>query len=183
MIFDSESKFFTPSIIDECKEFTIVLNGFSKAYAMTGWRLGVAIGPEVIIDKMSLILQTIVSCVPPFIQAGGIEAINGDQTEAKRMLKIYKNRVELLVNGLNEVQGMNCIMPDGAIYVFPSIKNTGYKSIEFVNLLLERKKIAISPGTNFGVNGEGFVRLSAVNNEENIIKCINGFKELLGEKL
>ena len=88
--------FFSPSVIDECKENTIILNGFSKAFAMTGWRLGVAVGPEKIINKMNLMLNTIVSCVPPFIQIAGIEAINGNQDELIDMKNRYFNRIEYL---------------------------------------------------------------------------------------
>ena len=99
-----KENFFSPSVIDECKENTIILNGFSKAFAMTGWRLGVAVGPEKIINKMNLMLNTIVSCVPPFIQIAGIEAINGNQDELIDMKNRYFNRMNIFVDGLNSIK-------------------------------------------------------------------------------
>ena len=101
-----DSKFFSPGIYDKCKERTIISNGFSKAFAMTGWRLGALIGPTNVIEKMGLLLQTTSSCVSPFIQKAGIEAINGEQKEVEKMMKEYQKRRDLLVNGLNSIDGI-----------------------------------------------------------------------------
>jgi len=168
MIFGDDNNFDTPAKSDQCKERTIIINGFSKAFAMTGWRLGVAIGPKKVIEKMGLVIQTIVSCVPPFIQIAGIEAIKGDQTSILNMMSEYQNRRDILVNGLNNIPGIECIKPKGAIYAFPNITKTGMSSEEFTDFVLEKAGVALLPGSNFGKHGEGFVRLCYVNTQENI---------------
>lgn len=168
--------FYSPSVRDECKDRTVVLNGFSKAFAMTGWRLGIAIGPENLISKMNLILNTIVSCVPPFIQDAGIEAITGDQTELINMKAQYFERMKILVKGLNSIKGIECIQPSGAMYVFPSIKGTGLTSDEFVERALMEAGVALLPGHNFGLNGEGYVRMCYVNSKELINEAIENLR-------
>lgn len=168
MVFDGGSQFYTPARLDQCKERTIVINGFSKAFAMTGWRLGVAIGPEEVIEKMGLVVQTIVSCVPPFIQLAGMEAIQGDQTRIAEMMVEYQQRRDILVEGLNNIPGIKCVKPEGALYAFPNISDTGMTSEEFANFALEKAGVALLPGNNFGEYGEGHVRLCYVNSIENI---------------
>lgn len=172
-------KFYSPSFNDFCKHTTIVLNGFSKAFAMTGWRLGVAIGPEEIIEKMGLLVQTLCSCVPPFIQRAGIAALKENQIEIRRMMEIYKERRDFMVDGLNKLLGISCLKPDGAFYVFPNITKTGMTSEEFADFILEKAKVAILPGTNFGNYGEGYVRLVYANSIENIKEGLKRIKEAL----
>jgi len=179
LIFNNEKSFLSPSYIDHCKERTIILNGFSKAFAMTGWRLGVVIGPEEVIEKMGLLVSTIVSCVPPFIQRAGIEAITGDQSALVKMKNEYNSRRKILVDGLNSIQGITCIEPDGAIYAFPNITGTGMTSDEFAKFALEEAGIALLPGNNFGEAGEGFVRICYVNTADNIKKAIDKIKKAL----
>ena len=154
-----DSVFNSPSIFDKCQEHTIISNGFSKAFAMTGWRLGAVIGPPHIIEKMRLLLETTSSCVPPFIQKAGIEAIEGDQTFQKKMYEEYEIRRDLVVNGINSISGLSCVVPGGAFYVFVNIKKTGMTSEEFCDYLLEDSGVAMLPGTSFGQFGEGFVRI------------------------
>jgi aspartate aminotransferase len=165
--------FHSPSTRDHCKERTIIINGFSKAFAMTGWRLGVAIGPEKVIEKMGLVVQTIVSCVPPFIQKAGIEAIIGDQSKIYEMLTEYEKRCEILVDGLNSLNGITCVKPRGALYAFPDITGTNMTSEEFAYHILKNASVALLPGNNFGLNGEGFARMSYVSSLENIEKAID----------
>lgn len=172
MIFDDAAHFTTPAIRDHCRQRTIVANGFSKAFAMTGWRLGVALGPVDVIEKMGLLLQTTSSCVAPFIQRAGIEAIMGDQTRVKAMMTEYRSRRDLLVSGLNSIPGISCLKPGGAIYVFPNIKKTGLSSEEFASLMLEKAGVALLPGTNFGAAGAGFVRLCYAVSRERIVEGI-----------
>jgi len=172
LIFNSASKFLSPSYLDQCKERTIIINGFSKAFAMTGWRLGVAIGPEALMEKMGLLVSTVVSCVPPFIQKAGIEAITGDQSQVEVMKQEYNERRSALVNGLNSLPGVSCVMPIGAIYAFPNIQNTGMTSDEFADFALDKANVALLPGHNFGSCGEGYVRMCYVNSLDNIIKAI-----------
>jgi aspartate/methionine/tyrosine aminotransferase len=153
------SVFNSPSIFDKCQEYTIISNGFSKAFAMTGWRLGAVIGPSYIIEKMRLLLETTSSCVPPFIQKAGIEAIEGEQTLQKKMYEEYEIRRDLIVNGINSISGLSCVVPGGAFYVFVNIKKTGMTSEEFCDYMLEDSGVAMLPGTSFGQFGEGFVRI------------------------
>ena len=175
----SGDRFFSPSMLDQCKERVIVANGFSKAFAMTGWRLGVAIGPEDVIEKMALLNETIVSCVPTFIQYAGIAAVKGDQTQIRQMCEEYKRRAFLLADELDKIPGISCRRPDGAIYVFPDIRETGMSSEEFTYFALNEADVAILPGTSFGECGDGFVRFSCVNNENNILQAIHNIREAL----
>lgn len=181
MIFKG-TPFNSPSKYDKCKKRTIVANGFSKAFAMTGWRLGVAIAPEDVIEKMSLLLQTTSSCVSPFIQHAGIEAIVGDQTAVKNMMKEYKERRDLLVEGLNEIEGIVCLNPGGAFYVFPNITGTGMSSEQFADFILEKANVALLPGTNFGEFGKGYVRLCYATSKERIQEGLNRIKKALEYK-
>ena len=177
-----DAQFCSPSVFDECKENVLILNGFSKAFSMTGWRLGVAIGPENIISAMESLVSTIVSCVPPFIQRAGIQAIVGDQSDAIRMRDEYHNRAKLLVRGLNNIKGIKCSMPTGAIYAFPSIIDTGLTSAEFCDYLLEKCLVSATPGHFFGLNGEGYVRFSTVTSESDINLALERMTKEFGAK-
>jgi len=174
-----EVEFYSPSINDSCKQTTIIANGFSKAFAMTGWRLGVVIGPEEVIEKMGLLVQTLCSCVPPFVQRAGIEAINHDQTEIREMMKIYKERRDLLVDGLNKIPGISCLKNEGAFYVFCNITKTGMTSEQFADFALEKAKVALLPGTSFGEYGQGYIRLTYATSLENIKEGIKRLETAL----
>src|SRR3989344_4910376 len=139
---------------DKCLERTIILNGFSKTYAMTGWRLGYAVAPSSLVEKIGLMIQTIISNVPPFIQRAGVAALMGDQRCVEEMRTTYMRRREIIVRGLNELSGIRCLAPDGAFYVFPNIEGTGMPSVEFSEFLLEKARVAVLPGVNFGARGE-----------------------------
>lgn len=171
--------FRSPSFLDYCKERTIVANGFSKAFAMTGWRIGALVGPADVIAKMELLLQTTSSCVPPFIQYAAIEAVEGDQGAVKMMVSEYKERMHTLVDGLNNIKGIKCLEPGGAIYIFPNISGTGMTSEEFADFALERAGIAVLPGTNFGEHGEGYIRMCVVSSREDIEKGVKRLKEAI----
>ncbi|MBT6231164.1 MAG: pyridoxal phosphate-dependent aminotransferase [Candidatus Scalindua sp.] len=181
LVFDGENKFHSPAWLDQCKERIIIINGFSKAFAMTGWRLGVAIGPAEVIEKMGLVVQTIISCVPPFIQYAGIEAINGDQTELINMKDQYQQRRNVIVAGLNKIDGIKCINPDGAMYVFPNIRSTGMSSDEFANFVLQKAGVALLPGNNFGRFGEGYIRMCYVNSMDKITEALEKINNALLE--
>ena len=167
-----EAGFYSPSAFDHCKERTIVSNGFSKAFAMTGWRLGAVVGPTEVIERMGLLLQTTSSCVSPFIQVAGIEAIAGDQAPVRAMMDEYRARRDLLVNGLNTVPGFSCQMPGGAFYAFCNIKGTDMPSEVIANYLLEDAGVAVLPGTNFGEYGEGYIRLCYASSKSDISEAI-----------
>jgi len=168
--------FYSISEFDQCSTRVILANGFSKAFAMTGWRLGVLVAPEVLAEKMMLLLQTTSSCVSPFVQRAGVEAIFGDQSEVVKMMAAYRDRRDLLVKGLNDIVGIRCEVPKGAFYVFADISSFGLSSIEFAAKALEDHGIAILPGTDFGPAGEGFVRLSFANSEKRLDEALIRFK-------
>lgn len=181
MIFDNSTTFRSPASRDRCQKRTIVANGFSKAFAMTGWRLGVAVGPEDVIEKMGLLLQTTSSCVSPFIQKAGIEAIIGDQSEVVKMMDEYIKRRAILVDGLNSIHGIRCLKPGGAFYVFPNITGTGLTSEQFANLMIEKAGVALLPGTNFGEAGKGFVRLCYAVSRERIQEGIERIRKAVSQ--
>ena len=170
------SVFNSPSVFDKCQEHTIISNGFSKAFAMTGWRLGAVIGPSYIIEKMRLLLETTSSCVPPFIQKAGIEAIEGDQSLQKKMYEEYEIRRDLIVNGINSISGLSCVVPGGAFYVFVNIKKTGMTSEEFCDYVLEDSGVAMLPGTSFGQFGEGFIRICYAVGQSDINDALKRIK-------
>lgn len=141
------------------RERTIIINGFSKSYAMTGWRLGYACGPEIIISQMTKIHQFAIMCAPTTSQYAAVLALRNGDAEVLKMKEAYNQRRRYLINKLNEI-GMECFEAEGAFYVFPSIKSFGLSSEEFATRLLMEEKVAIVPGTAFGDCGEGFMRIS-----------------------
>lgn len=177
MVYEQDS-FCSISQFDKCSERVILANGFSKAFAMTGWRLGVLVAPEVLAEKMMLLLQTTSSCVSPFIQRAGVEAIIGDQTEVTKMMNTYRSRRDALVDGLNDIAGVVCDYPKGAFYVFADISAFGLSSEEFASKALEDYGVAILPGSDFGPAGEGFVRLSFANSESRISEALDRLDRL-----
>ena len=154
-------------------ERTVVLNGFSKAFAMTGWRLGFACGPEEMIFNMNKIHQYIAMCAPTPSQYAGIEALTSEQREEDIavMRDAYDERRRVMVDGFRQM-GLSCFEPRGAFYVFPSIKKTGMTSDEFCEKLLFSEKVAVVPGTAFGECGEGFIRCSYAYSIENIERAL-----------
>ena len=141
------------------EERTIVVSGFSKAFAMTGWRLGYACGPVEIIDAMTKIHQYTMMCAPTMAQYGALEALKNGMESVENMKMSYRQRRNYVVNALNEM-GLSCHVPGGAFYVFPSIKETGMSSEEFAQRLLEEERVAVVPGHVFGESGEGYIRCS-----------------------
>ncbi len=152
--------FISPSKMDFCKERTIILQSLSKVYSMAGWRLGYVIAPFNLAEKLSLLLQTVLSCLPPFIQIAGIEALNGKDHEVNRRIHKLKLKRDSLIRGLNSLKGISCFVPHGAFYAFPSITETGMTCDEYSNELLEKTGVCVLPGNCFGKEGEGYIRLS-----------------------
>ncbi|WP_455140818.1 pyridoxal phosphate-dependent aminotransferase [Candidatus Hodarchaeum mangrovi] len=173
MIYDEE--FYSCSVRDECRERTLLLDGFSKSYSMTGWRLGWIIAPEKMIDRMNLLISIGVSCTSSFIQKAGTAALKGPQDSIHENMIEYRKRRETIVKGLNEVKGFSCLTPQGAFYVFPNIIKTGMTSQECADHLLNHG-IACLPGTVFGSNGEGYLRFSYATSIETIKKGIKLIK-------
>ena len=145
--------------IDGMKERTVIVNGFSKSYAMTGWRLGYAVGPAPVIAQMTKVHQFAIMCAPTTSQYAAVEALKNCDGDIEEMRDSYDMRRRLLVDGLNRM-GLRCFEPEGAFYVFPSIRETGMASGEFCEKLLFGKKVAVVPGNAFGDSGEGHVRIS-----------------------
>lgn len=168
--------------IDGMKERTIVVNGFSKSYAMTGWRLGYAMGPKEFISQMTKLHQFAIMSAPTTAQYAAIEALkNGDQ-DIENMKKQYDARRRLVVGSFDKM-GLTCFEPHGAFYAFPCIKSTGMTSEEFCLKLINQKHVAIVPGTAFGACGEGYVRVSYASSMNNIAEALRRIEEFLKENL
>lgn len=164
------------------KERTIVINGFSKAFAMTGWRLGYACGPAPVIEQMVKLHQFAIMCAPTNSQFAAVEALKNCDMEVEMMVEAYDQRRRFLLNAFKEM-GLECFEPYGAFYVFPSIKKFGMTSEEFATRLLSEQRLAVVPGTAFGASGEGFVRISYAYSIENLkvgLERIQKFIESLG---
>lgn len=155
----------------EVKEKTIVINGFSKAYAMTGWRLGYACAHPVILDAMKKIHQYGIMCSPTTAQFAAIEALKNGDDDVRHMAKEYNRRRRVMVNGFRKM-GLDCFEPMGALYVFPCIKSTGMTSDEFCEMLLMEEKVLAVPGNAFGECGEGFIRCCYASSMENIVEAL-----------
>lgn len=153
---------------DGLRERTVVLDGFSKAYAMTGWRLGYGVGPKDVIARMTKLQINSASCTASFTQMAGVEALNGSQAAVVEMVATFRKRRDRIVAGLNAIPGISCRTPKGAFYVFPNIQKTRRASQEFADLLLNEYGVACLSGTAFGSFGEGYLRLSYANSMENI---------------
>lgn len=166
--------------IDGMKERTVVINGFSKTYAMTGWRLGYACGPSAIISQMTKIHQFAIMCAPTTSQYAAIEALRNCDSSVQEMRDEYDMRRRFITNGFREM-GFECFEPKGAFYIFPSIKHTGMSSEEFCEKLLYSKKVAVVPGNAFGDCGEGFIRVSYSYSLEHITEALNRIGEFMKE--
>lgn len=161
------------------KERTVIVDGFSKTYAMTGMRLAWAAAPEEVIVVMTKLLENVLSSVNEGVQWGGVAALNGSQECVEEMKRQYRRRREIIVGGLNDMRGVSCLMPKGAFYAFPNISKLGLSSREFAMRLLKEKHVVVVPGTGFGEGGEGFVRLAYATSEENIREGLRRMKEFV----
>ena len=160
------------------KERTIVINGFSKAYAMTGWRLGYAVGPAEILKQMIKIHQFAIMCAPTNSQYAAVEALRNGDRDIDKMRESYNQRRRFLLNAFKEM-GLDCFEPFGAFYMFPSIKRFGMTSDEFANRLLQEEKVAVVPGTAFGECGEGFLRISYAYSLEDLKEALGRLKDFI----
>jgi aminotransferase len=164
--------------IDGMRERTVLINGFSKSYSMTGWRMGYACAPAPIISQMTKIHQFAIMSAPTTSQYAAVDALKNGDDDVERMVAEYDMRRRLVVNGFNKI-GMPCFEPKGAFYCFPSIKKTGMTSEEFCEKLLMSKKVAVVPGSAFGQCGEGFVRVSYCYSTEHIKEALSRIEEFL----
>jgi aspartate aminotransferase len=168
--------------LPEMKEKTIILDGFSKTYAMTGWRLGYGVMRKDLAEKITQLMINSNSCTCAFVQMAGVEALKGPQDSVDKMVAEFRKRREVIVSGLNNIKGITCKKPKGAFYVFPNIKGVGKKSKEFSDYLLNEAGVAVLPGTSFGKYGEGYLRISFANSIENIQKALDRISKAV-EKL
>jgi aspartate/methionine/tyrosine aminotransferase len=156
------------STLPGMKDRTIILDGFSKTYAMTGWRLGYGIMNPELAEHMTMLMVNSASCAASITQWAAIEALKGPQDEVVKMVAAFKERRDYIVGALNGIKGISCVEPGGAFYVFPNISSFGLKSSEFANRLLEEAGVSAAAGTAFGDFGEGFIRFSYANSLENL---------------
>jgi aspartate/methionine/tyrosine aminotransferase len=166
----------------EIRDRLIVLNGWSKTWAMTGWRMGWSIWPDGLYDKIRKLAVNCWSCVNAPAQFGGIAAIDGPQDEVEKMMRAFDRRRRIVVEGLNSLPGVSCITPKGAFYAFPNVKETGWKAKPLANALLDETGVALIGGPDFGVLGEGYLRLSYANSEESILRAIERMDAFLRER-
>ncbi len=167
-----------PSIRDRL----ILLNGWSKTYAMTGWRLGYAVFPGKLYDYARKLAVNLHSCVNAPTQFAGLAALTGPQDAVRAMVAEFDKRRKVVVEGLNKLEGVSCIMPKGAFYAFPNIKKTGWKAKPLANALLDETGVALIGGPDFGVLGEGYLRLSYANSTENIVKALGRMGDFLAKR-
>lgn len=172
-----EGQHYSIASIPGMQDSTILLDGFSKTYAMTGWRLGYGVMNEDLALKIEQLQINCNSCTSTFSQYGAIEAITGPQDEVYKMVAEFKKRRDVIVDGLNAIDGVSCLRPHGAFYVFPNITQLGVDGEKFVDLLLEKYGVAALSGTAFGRYGKGYLRLSYANSVENIQKALNRIEQ------
>lgn len=163
------------------REQTVILDGFSKTYAMTGWRVGFGVMPIALVEPISRLVTNSVSCTASFTQMAVFEAMNGPQDEAYKMVAEFKKRRDIFVDGLNQIPGIRCAMPKGAFYAFPNIEGTGIASKDFADGLLQDAGVACLSGESFGKYGDGYVRFSFAESTENLQKALERIKKFLAK--
>tara|TARA_B100000945_G_scaffold163719_1_gene131337 strand:- start:5696 stop:6862 length:1167 start_codon:yes stop_codon:yes gene_type:complete len=163
------------------KERTIILDGFSKSYAMTGWRLGYGIFPEFMIDDITKLMTNSVSCTSVFSQMAAIAALEGPKDFTLNMMEKFKIRRDIVVDGLNSIDGINCKTPLGAFYAFPNISGTGLSSSDFADIALDNYGVALLSGTAFGDYGDNYIRISFANSDDNLREAIARLNRMITE--
>lgn len=178
-----EGSHFSPMSIPAFRERTILLDGFSKTYAMTGWRLGYGVMRPDLAAQVARLMTNSNSCTASFTQMAGVAALQGDQASVDRMCTAFRERRDLMVDGLNKIRGFRCLRPKGAFYVFPNIEGTGRTSQDLAGKLLEEAGVACLSGAAFGKYGEGYLRFSVANSPENIQKALDRIEQWVGKNL
>jgi aspartate/methionine/tyrosine aminotransferase len=163
------------------RDRTIIVDGFSKTYSMTGWRLGYGIMPRALAARVDLLLTHSIGSTAHFTQFAGLEAVTGPQDMVDVMVAEYQRRRDVIVDGLNSIPGFTCRKPQGAFYAFPNIRGTGMSSTDLANMILEKAGVALLPGSSFGQFGEGYLRLSYANSIENIQRGLGKIHEAVRE--
>ncbi len=161
------------------RERTVILDGFSKSYAMTGWRLGYGVFPDFLVEPVTRLMTNSVSCTSVFSQMAAIAALEGPQDSVAAMMEEFTKRRDLVVEGLNSLPGITCPVPKGAFYAFPNIRGTGMSSQEFADKALYEAGVALLAGTAFGAFGDGYIRISFANSQENLLEAIERLRKIL----
>ena len=161
------------------RERTIYVDSFSKTYAMTGWRLGYMAGPRNILSRLPKLQENMPSCLPEFVQYAGIEALKNGDEDIAMMNRQYAERRKLVLERINGIKGLSCTPPNGAFYAFVNIKESGMTSVEFCEKLLEKEGVVTAPGSAFGEQGEGYVRLSYAPSMEQINRGMDRIQRLM----
>jgi aspartate aminotransferase len=169
--------------LPDMQDLTIILDGFSKFYAMTGWRLGYAVADRPVIEHFTKLMANSASCTASFVQIAGVAALRGPQEPSQRMVAEFRRRREIIVNGLNDIRGLHCATPPGAFYVFPNIQALQRSSAEVAARLLDEAGIACLAGTAFGSYGEGYLRFSYASSEENIRTMLEILRKFVRDRL
>ena len=177
-----EGEFHSVTSFPGMKDRTIILDGFSKTYAMTGWRLGYGVMPLEMVEPISRLVTNSVSCTAAFSQIAAIEALDGPQDKAYEIVAEFKSRRDIFVKGLNEIPGIRCAMPKGAFYAFPDIEETGMSSREFADGLLSDAGVASLAGESFGEYGTGCVRFSFANSAENLERALERIEKFVSSR-
>lgn len=172
-----------PSIRDlpGMRERTVVVDGFSKAFCMTGWRLGWAVMPPALAERVELLLVHSVGCTATFTQAAGVEALRDPDADVEELRRVYRARRDVVVGLLNDIPGVSCATPAGAFYAFPDVSAFGMPSKEIARRILEEGHVAVLPGTDFGEKGEGHIRISYVSEEAELREGIKRIGEVLAK--
>ena len=178
-----EGEHFSIMSVPGFKERTILLDGFSKTYAMTGWRMGYGVMRPDLAVQIARLATNSTSCTASFTQMAGIEALRGDQSSVDKMNSEFERRRDVFVAGLNKIKGFSCRLPKGAFYAFPNITQTGWTSKKLADALLEQAGVACLSGTAFGEHGEGYLRFSVANSLENLNKALGRIEEWVGKNV
>ena len=176
-----EGEHYSVASFQGMQDQTIILDGFSKTYAMTGWRIGYGVMPLELVEPMSRLSTNSVSCTASFTQIAVLEAMNGPQDEAYKIVAEFKRRRDIIVEGLNAIPGISCSMPKGAFYAFPRVEGTGMSSRQFADRLLQDYGVASLAGESFGEYGEGCVRFSFANSAENIERALERIGKMIAD--
>jgi aspartate/methionine/tyrosine aminotransferase len=176
-----DGEFFSIASLPGMREHCIILDGFSKTFAMTGWRLGYGVMPVPLAEHLTRLMVNSASCTASFAQLAGVAALEGDQRPVARMVAEFKRRRDLVVDGLNRLPGVSCRSPRGAFYVFPNITRLKAKSGEVADRVMQDAGVALLPGTAFGEHGEGYLRLSYANSEANLRKALERMAPVLAK--
>lgn len=165
--------------LDGMDDRSVLVTGFSKTYAMTGWRLGYAVVPDWLVEPVVRLITSSASCTPQFVQMAGVEALTGPQSDSAHMMAALRERRDVMVQGLNEIPGIRCRVPRGAFYAFPNVRSLGLTSSDLASLLLDEGGVATLPGTAFGPEGEGYLRLCFSTSEANILEALSRIRRVI----